>query len=95
MSVIDDFFDGIDTVLNGVLTGIPEAMKSFVAWFCVQVFLDALFPAVAVLLDLGFLALSLYGLWQGWEEIRGAPSISVAIVAFLLLVFSAWLLVAV
>jgi len=91
MSIVDDFFDGISDVLDGILNTIPQLLQSYVGWFVLQAVLIALVPTVAILFNLAFFVITLVGLKSDAEDILGAPTIVAAILAFFTLAFNVWL----
>jgi len=43
-------------------------------WLVVQAFLDALFPTLILIIDIGFSLYAIYGLLEGFDEILGAST---------------------
>ena len=87
-----DFFDGIDSIIGGIQREVPEILQAYVVWFAVQAVLDALFPPIAILIDVGFLVLTIVGLWQEVEEVFGASTVKVFILAVFNIAMNLWLI---
>lgn len=61
-------------------------------WLVVQAFLDALFPTLILIIDIGFSLYAIYGLLEGFDEILGASTAKAFILAVVNLAVNVWLM---
>lgn len=80
-----DFFDELGNV-------VAEAFQTYLGWFIVQVMLDAFFPQLALLVNVGFVVFTFIGLLTGLDEILKAPTIAVFLLSLLSLGINVWLI---
>ena len=69
-----------------------EAFQTYITWFVVQVMLDAFFPQLALLINVGFVAFTVIGLLAGVDEILEAPTVVVFLLSLLSLGINVWLI---
>lgn len=72
---------------------VSEAFQSYIGWFIVQLALDALFPQVALIINVAFILFTVIGLLAGVDEILEAPTITVFALSLLSLGINIWLVV--
>jgi hypothetical protein len=95
LGLIGSGLAALPEVLEGATQAIPGQLMVYVLWSAVQVTLAAFYPGYILLISLGFFLFTLYGLWQGFEDFLGAPTLVAALVAFLILAFNVYLVLAV
>ncbi len=85
----------IPQVVGGIGQAVPYQLIVYVFWFSVEAVLVALFPSFALLITIGFFLFTIYGLLQGLQDILGAPTAALSVIAALVLAFNVYLLVTV
>lgn len=84
----DPLADFIDEVGDTV----AEAFQTYIGWFVVQIMLDAFFPSVALLINVGLVIFTFLGLLSGLDEVLEAPTIAVFLLSLLSLGINVWLI---
>lgn len=92
MGVIDDLFDGLSQLIDGIIDSVGAILIGFIVWFIIQLLLDAVFPQLAALIDFGFVLFTIYGVMQDADDTLKAASVVGVIIGIFSLVFSLWLI---
>lgn len=71
----------IPQIIEGIGQVIPTQVMIYTFWFVIEAALIAFFPAYALWITVGFLLFTIFGLWQGVQEILGAPTVVLAVIA--------------
>ena len=89
---LTSIIDGTFELIGDILELIPNLLTIYTMWFIAQLALIGLFPAFALLVNVGFGIYTIYGLKENADDILGAPTPIAFILAIVTILFNIWLI---